>query len=155
KRQRWPGRQQDWPAKLRDSRAWAYLAMKPGEDPIDALMSEFAAIWFPDPTDPKRVDRRREWAARLRQGNARLDDGIDASDEHLRGALSLNPPPRYLLYIDQGEELYVRAPPAERRRFSEAIADGLASSAQRLIVMTSQRAEYYGELQANAAFFDL
>jgi hypothetical protein len=28
---------------LKDSRAWAYLAMKPGEDPIDALMSESMA----------------------------------------------------------------------------------------------------------------
>jgi hypothetical protein len=37
RRQRWPGR------TLWDSRAWAYLAMKPGEDPIDALMSEFTA----------------------------------------------------------------------------------------------------------------
>ena len=140
---------------LKDSRAWAYLAMKPGEDPIDALMSEFAALWFPDPTDPKRVDRRREWAERLRQGKARLADVIKASDDHLRNELSLTPPPRVFLYIDQGEELYARSPPAERKRFSEIIADGLARSPQRLIVMTSQRADYYGELQANAALFDL
>ena len=155
KRQRWPGRQRDWPETLKDSRAWAYLAMKPGEDPIDALMSEFAALWFPDPTDPKRVDRRQEWAERLRQGKARLADVIKASDDHLRNELSLTPPPRVFLYIDQGEELYARSPPAERKRFSEIIADGLARNPQRLIVMTSQRADYYGELQANAALFRL
>ena len=153
KRQRWPGGQQAWPETLKDSRAWAYLAMKPGEDPIDALMSEFAALWFPDPTDPKRVDRRQEWAERLRQGKARLADVIKASDDHLRNELSLTPPPRVFLYIDQGEELYARSPPAERKRFSEIIADGLARNPQRLIVMTSQRADYYGELQANAALF--
>src|SRR5262245_64655416 len=129
--------------------------MKPGEDPIGALMSEFSALWFPDPTDPKRVDRRQEWAERLREGKARLADVINASDEHLRKELSLTPPPRFFLYVDQGEELYARSPPAERKRFSEIIADGLASSPQRLIVMTSQRADYYGELQANAALFDL
>ena len=39
KRQRWPGGRHAWPQTLKDSRAWAYLAMKPGEDPIDALMS--------------------------------------------------------------------------------------------------------------------
>ena len=66
KRQRWPGGQRGWPDTLKDSRAWAYLAMKPGEDPIGALMSEFAALWFPDATDPRRVDRRNEWAERLR-----------------------------------------------------------------------------------------
>ena len=155
KRQRWPGRQRDWPETLKDSRAWAYLAMKPGEDPIDALMSEFTALWFPDPTDPKRVDRRQEWAERLREGKARLADVIKASDDNLRNELSLTLPPRVFLYIDQGEELYARSPPTERKRFSEIIADGLASNPQRLIVMTSQRAEYYGELQANAALFRL
>jgi formylglycine-generating enzyme required for sulfatase activity len=155
KRQRWPGREHAWPETLKDSRAWAYLAMKPGEDPIGALMSEFAALWFPDPTDPKRVDRRQEWAERLREGKARLADVIKASDDHLRNELSLTPPPRVLLYIDQGEELYARSPPAERKRFSEIIADGLARNPERLIVMTSQRADYYGELQANAALFRL
>jgi hypothetical protein len=155
KRQRWPGRQRDWPETLKDSRAWAYLAMKPGEDPIGALMSEFTALWFPDPTDPKRVDRRQEWAERLREGKARLADVIKASDDNLRNELSLTLPPRVFLYIDQGEELYARSPPTERKRFSEIIADGLASNPQRLIVMTSQRAEYYGELQANAALFRL
>ena len=46
KRQRWPGGQQPWPDALKDSRAWAYLTMKPGEDPVAALASEFAALWF-------------------------------------------------------------------------------------------------------------
>jgi formylglycine-generating enzyme required for sulfatase activity len=155
KRQRSPGRQHAWLETLKDSRAWAYLAMKPGEDPIDALMSEFAALWFPDPTDPKRLDRRQEWVQRLREGKARLADVIKASDDHLRNELSLTPPPRIFLYIDQGEELYARSPAAERKRFSEIIADGLARNPERLIVMTSQRADYYGELQANAALFDL
>jgi formylglycine-generating enzyme required for sulfatase activity len=155
KRQRWPGRQQAWPPMLKDSRAWAYLLMKPGEDPIDALMSEFTRLWFPDPTDPKHVDRRREWGERLRQGNARVVDLIKATDDHLRNELSLTPPSRIFLYIDQGEELYARSPPAERKRFSEIIADGLARSPQRLIVMTSQRADYFGALQANAALFNL
>jgi formylglycine-generating enzyme required for sulfatase activity len=155
KRQRWPGRQRPWPEMLKDSRAWAYLGMKPGENPIGALMSEFSALWFPDPTDPKRVDRRQEWAERLREGKARLADVIKASDDHLRNELSLTPPPRVFLYIDQGEELYARSPPAERKRFSEIMADGLARNPERLIVMTSQRADYYGELQANAALFRL
>jgi hypothetical protein len=155
KRQRWPGQQHAWSEVLKDSRAWAYLTMKPGENPIDELMSEFAALWFPDPTDPKRIDRRHEWAERLRGGKARLADVIKAGDDHLRNELSLTPPPRIFLYIDQGEELYVRSSPAERKRFSEIIADGVARNSERLTVMTSQRADYYGELQANAALFGL
>ena len=155
RRQRWPDRQLAWPATLKDSRAWAYFAIKPGEDPIGKLMSEWAALWFPDSTDPKRVDRRNEWAERLRQGKAQLADLIEATDAHFRNELSLTPPPRTFLYIDQGEELYARTPPAERKRFSEIIADGLGAAPQRLIVMTSQRADYYGALQANATLFNI
>ena len=98
---------------------------------------------------PQRMDR--SCCAR----EARLADLIETTDKRFRDELALTPPPRIFLYIDQGEELYARSPPAERKRFSEIIADGLASSPQRLIVMTSQRADYYGELQANAALFNL
>jgi hypothetical protein len=80
---------------------------------------------------------------------------IKATDNHLRGELSLTPPPRIFLYVDQGEELYARSPPSERKRFSEIVADGLDRNPQRLIVMTSQRADYYSELQANTALFEL
>jgi formylglycine-generating enzyme required for sulfatase activity len=161
KRERWPGGKQAWPQSLEDSRAYAYLRMEPGKNPIEMLVSEFTALWFPDRTDSLRLARDQEWTVRLRQVNpdgspaARLANLIKATDEHLRDRLSLTPPPRYLLYIDQGEELYSRASPDERRRFSEIIADGLASSAQRLIVMTSQRADYFGKLQGNAALFRL
>src|SRR5262249_11356403 len=148
-RQRLPGRWQAWPQALNDSRAFAYLTMKPGADPVGALMSEFAALWFPDPTDPKRLDRARGWTKRLRKGTARLADVIKATDDRLGDKLSLTPPPRIFLYIDQGEELYALSPPEERKRFSKLIADGLTHNPRRLIVMTSQRADYYGELQAN------
>lgn len=155
KRHRWPGGELAWPESLKDSRAWAYLTMQPGQDPIAALMSEWARLWFPDATDPRRVDLRTEWTERLRQGKAHLADLIEATDAHFRDALGLMPPPRIFLYIDQGEELYARTPATDRKRFSEIIADGLGTSPQRLIVMLSQRSDYYGQLQANAPLFRL
>ncbi len=156
KRQRWPGGGHAWPDTLKDSRAWAYLTMKPGEDPVDALVRAFTELWFPDDaTDPKRIDRRNEWKERLKVGKAGLSDLIEATDARFRSELSLTPPPRVFLYIDQGEELYARAKPEERKRFSEIVAAGLAACPQRLVVMTSQRADYYGDLQANAALFPL
>jgi formylglycine-generating enzyme required for sulfatase activity len=154
KRQRWPGAKQPWPDALKDSRAWAYLAMKPGEDPVAALASEFAALWFADATDPQWVARRNEWTKLLGEGRAGLADLIRTTDKRF-DELALTPPPRLFLYIDQGEELYARAPTPERKRFSEIIAEGLRKQPQRLIVMTSQRADYFGELQANSALFNL
>jgi hypothetical protein len=82
-----------------------------------------------------------------------IDDDLG---HHLRSELSITPPPRiFLLYIEQGEELYARTPPARRKRFSQIIADGLSHSPQRLVVMTSLRADYYGHLLANAVLFKL
>ena len=153
KRQRWPGGNQPWPAAVADSRAWAYLTMKPGEDPIGALAAEFAALWFPDATDPQRIARRKDWTELLRTGDAGLADLIETTDARFRDDLSLAPPARIFLYIDQGEELYARTAVADRKRFSSLLADALDGPNQRLIVMTSQRADYYGELQANAALF--
>jgi hypothetical protein len=155
KRQRWPNGQDSWPDALKDSRAWAYLTMKPSEDPILALVSEFATLWFPDVTDPQRIERRDAWAALLREGKGRIADLIEATDKRFHDALSLTPPTRIFLYIDQGEELYARTPPLQRKKFSEIVADGLGSCPQRLVVMISQRADYYGELQANASLFHL
>lgn len=155
KRQRWPGGEHAWPDTLKDSRAWAYLTMKPGEDPVAALVSEFASLWFPDATDPQRIERREAWVKLLRDGKGRLADLIEATDKQFRDVLSLTPPPRLFVYIDQGEELYARTKPEDRKRFSQIIADGLTTCPHRLVVMTSQRADYYGELQANAALFPL
>src|SRR5262249_33864858 len=60
-------------------------------------------------------------------------------------------PARILLYINQGEELYTRAAAEEARRFSAALAEGLADS--RLIVLASLRADYFDKLQADEALF--
>jgi len=38
------------------------------EDPIAALVSEFVALWFPDTTDPRRIERRDAWSKLFREG---------------------------------------------------------------------------------------
>ena len=53
-------------------------------------------------------------------------------------------PPAFLLYVDQGEELYVRHRSSERRRFSEILAQALSDP--RLRIMMSMRADFFGEL---------
>jgi hypothetical protein len=154
KRQRWSGNGQTWPTLLKDSRAWAFLSMRPGEDPIDALASAFASLWFPaDSTDPDRVARRRKWVGLLKNGEAGLADLIETTDARFKTELGLFPPRRFLLYIDQGEELYSRVPKGQIKTFSELIARGLGHP--RLVVMTSQRSDYYGHLQANEQLFPL
>jgi formylglycine-generating enzyme required for sulfatase activity len=59
--------------------------------------------------------------------------------------------PAFLLYVDQGEELYVRAEERQRRRFSEVIARGVADP--RLYTLMSMRADFLGELQKDEPLF--
>ena len=150
KRQRWPGDEtRAWPDALRDSRAWAYLSIKPGEQPVRALAGAFTGLWFEDPTDPARFQRTDEWTARLRDGGS-LADLLEATQAHFQ-RMGMDPPSRVLLYVDQGEELYSRADKTEAARFSKVLSGSLANPS--LTVMASMRSDYYGYLQADAALF--
>jgi formylglycine-generating enzyme required for sulfatase activity len=84
-------------------------------------------------------------------GKVRLRDLLDATQARYRDELQQTGPPSFLIYIDQGEELYVRAEERERRRFSEIIADGLGDD--RLRAMMSMRSDFFGELQKDEALY--
>jgi len=152
KRQGWPGdaRGADaWPAVFQNSRQWCFLTLKPGAEPIKALVECFLEAWQFEATDPKRVERQQGWVEAL-HGKATLSDLIDAT-ERRREELNQPKPPAFFLYVDQGEELYARAGEKERRRFSELLAKALAD--QRLRVMMSVRSDFYGSLQGDAPLF--
>ena len=152
KRQAWPGdaRGTDaWPAVFQNSRQWCFLTLKPGAEPINALVECFLQAWQFDATDPKRVERQLEWF-KLLQGEATLAHLIDAT-ERRREELKQPKPPAFFLYVDQGEELYARAGEKARRRFSELLAQALADP--RLRVMMSMRSDFFGSLQSDAPLF--
>jgi formylglycine-generating enzyme required for sulfatase activity len=60
-------------------------------------------------------------------------------------------PPAFLIYIDQGEELYVRAEERQRRCFSNVLAQGLGDS--RLHALMSMRSDFLGELQKDEPLY--
>jgi formylglycine-generating enzyme required for sulfatase activity/cellulose biosynthesis protein BcsQ len=153
KRQSWPDTATGaapWPRALDHSRSWCILKLKPGTDPVRALVESFLQIWQFDVVDPSRVKRLAEWTDDLIQGQASLNNLIDATARRLE-EVGQTKPPAYLIYIDQGEELYVHAEERRRRRFSELIAKGLRDP--RLRVMMSMRSEFYGELQRDEPLF--
>ncbi|MGH6935722.1 MAG: hypothetical protein ACRED2_05990, partial [Methylocella sp.] len=75
----------------------------------------------------------------------------DATQARYRDELDQPEPPAFLIYIDQGEELYVRAEERERRRFSEILAQGLADP--RLRAMISMRTDFFGDLQKDEPLY--
>ena len=73
-----------------------------------------------------------------------MRDLIDAT-ERRRQELDQPKPPAFFLYVDQGEELYLRSEEQQRHRFSEILSEG--QSDQRLRALMSLRADFLGELQ--------
>jgi hypothetical protein len=150
-RQAWPeGKSGAWPHAFADSRRWCVLKLRPGNEPVRALVEPFIRAWQFDPTDPRRETRQTEWVENLIAGRGTLRGLLDATEYRLE-ELGQSKPPTFLLYIDQGEELYVRAEKDERRRFSSIVADGLADPRMRALI--SMRSDFFGELQKDEPLY--
>ena len=153
KRQAWPEDARApnaWPPVFQDSRQWCYLSLKPGTDPLKALVEAFLDTWQFGATDFERTKQQNGWLELLRDGKATLSDLIEAT-ERRRKELDQAKPPGFFLYIDQGEELYARAEEGQRRRFSELIASALSDP--RLHTMMSMRSDFLGHLQRDEPLF--
>jgi formylglycine-generating enzyme required for sulfatase activity len=153
KRQAWPENGDiapTWPHAFRESRRWCFLTLKPGTEPLKALVEAFLDTWQLGSTDPERVKRQNGWIELLHDGKAMLRDLLDATERRYR-ELDRTEPPAFLLYFDQGEELYVRAGERQRRRFSEVIAQGVADP--RLCTLMSMRSDFLGELQKDEPLY--
>jgi hypothetical protein len=85
------------------------LTLKPGTEPVRALVEPFLRTWQFDAVDPVRARLQASWASNLLAGAVSLRDLLDATKLRYRDDLHQPEPPAFLLYIDQGEELYVRA----------------------------------------------
>ena len=152
RRQAWPERAGGgtWPAAFKHSRGWCFLTLKPGAEPIKALVETFLRTWQYDATDPEWEERQKGWVDRLLDGRATLRGLLDAT-ERCYEQLFQPKPPAFLLYVDQGEELYVRAEERQRRRFSAVIAQGVADP--RLYILMSMRTDFLGELQKDEPLY--
>ncbi|MER2510535.1 MAG: TIR domain-containing protein, partial [Amaricoccus sp.] len=153
RRQLWPvvdDGDRGWPGDLRDSRSWLVLTMKPGDRPLFELARAFVAQWT-EPTDPARERLAEEWAKNL-QDALGLDALLRATADQFRERFGLPAPGRFVLVVDQGEELYTRAAETEAQRFSAILADAVPR-APALSVLASLRSDHYGRFQADAALF--
>src|SRR6266481_854286 len=153
KRQAWPegaDAPPEWPNAFQESRRWCFLTLKPGSEPLRALVQTFFDTWQLGSTDSERVKQQNGWIELLREGKAMLRDLLDATERRYK-ELDRPKPPAFLLYVDQGEELYVRAEARQRQRFSEVIAQGVADP--RLYTLMSMRTDFLGELQKDEPLF--
>src|SRR5262249_16277273 len=143
--QDWPDQVEDagpWPPVFDRSRHWCFLTLRPGTDPLKALVDVFLERWQ-FKAGVERIKEQKDLIGLLCDGNATLSDLLDETEKRYR-ELEQPSPPAFFLYIDQGEELYVRAEKQQRRQFSKIVATGLADP--RLHAMMSLRADFFGEL---------
>jgi formylglycine-generating enzyme required for sulfatase activity len=155
-RQAWPETAETagaWPQAFNDSRGWCVLTLKPGTEPVRALVEPFFRTWQFDAADPARAKLQSSWIGNLLDGSVTLRDLLDATELRYRDELHQPQPVAFLLYIDQGEELYVRAEPRQRQCFSKLVAEGLADP--RLRALMSLRADFFGELLNDAPLQDV
>jgi formylglycine-generating enzyme required for sulfatase activity len=155
-RQGWPERTMDagpWPQVFCNTRQWCFLTVRPGVQPITALVESFLETWQFKPGDPARIKYRNEWVELLLDEKKKTSL-LDLINETERRYEELNrpKPPAFFLYVDQGEELYVRAEPRQRKRFSEILAHGLSD--RRLQALMSLRADFSGALQNDQPLFE-
>lgn len=151
-RQAWFGRTAPyaWPAAFSNSRRWFFVTLKPGADPIRALVESFMRRWQYDVTDPEWEARRQGWVDMLSDARATLPGLLDATERRYE-QLGLPKPPAFLLYIDQGEELYTRSEEVLRRRFAKLVADAVADP--RFVALMSLRSDFLGALQNDDNLF--
>jgi formylglycine-generating enzyme required for sulfatase activity/DNA-binding winged helix-turn-helix (wHTH) protein len=153
-RQTWPedsGAPQLWPYTLKDSHRWCSLTLRPGTKPIRSLVEAILKTWQLDRTSTEWPERCADWVEKLIGGNVNLRDLLDQT---LRRYVELKQPEpaAFVLYIDQGEELYVRAEERQRRRFSELLAQALGGRS--LYALMSLRADFFGELQKDEPLYN-
>src|SRR5262249_45710622 len=140
-----------WPRAFDGNRRWGFIKLQPGTDPVRALVAAFLWTWQFDAADPRRAELQASWASKLLDGAVGLRDILDATVAHYREELQQPAPPAFLIYIDQGEELYVRADEHVRRRFSDILVEGLRGPPLRAVV--SIRADFFGDLQRDEALY--
>src|SRR6516164_3484500 len=153
-RQAWPETAETtgpWPPAFTASRQWCFLKLNPGSEPLRALVEPFLWTWQFDAVDPRRAELQSGWVGKLLDEKVTLRDLLDATQARYRDELHQSEPPAFLLYIDQGEELYARAGERERRRFSEILARDLGDP--RLRAMISMRADFFGDLQKDEPLY--
>ena len=136
----------EWPAALEQSRSWVRLKMAPREDPLKQLAGMFVAQWL-DPRNPAYHETCDQWQARLAKSESSITELMLAADEGAKEK-GADPPQKYVIYVDQGEELYTRADKTQAQRFSQLLAE--AAKHERFRVIMSIRADFYGRLQEDA-----
>jgi hypothetical protein len=117
----------------------------PEDDALAALTRAFVGLWT-EPGAPERERLTREWSAELRSSGT-LSGLLRAASEAFEQKQGRSAPPRFVLVIDQGEEIYTRNSARDVQMFTRLIA-----RSQSIAGSCPFRSDQYGELQRSSEF---
>jgi hypothetical protein len=127
--------------------------MSPGRDPVKELAVGLVKLYRTQ-DESEEIEREASgWAARFREGS-RLRDMLRLTRDRIAEQQGGYSPKRFVLYVDQGEELYTRAPKDEAHLFSRLLADA-AEERETFTVLLSLRSDFYTDFQNDGAIFAL
>lgn len=121
---------------LEGSERWPIAPMFPGNRPFDELAAALRSV-LSSGGDPGRGDGERGAGFTDPQNLADTPDAFAPALERM-----LQPGGRFVLVIDQLEELFTLAPGRTAEEFSKMLASALVSSAGRLLVVVTLRADH-------------
>ena len=136
-----------WPSELEDSRSWLSVTITPGEAPLKELAYGLVRTWAKGGEAEREA---RVWAGLLASGSD-IEDLLRNTADEIESRANDPPPRRFLIYIDQGEELYARSDIQQAKRFSELLSSAVVRP--EIVVLASLRSDYYGFLQADEPLF--
>jgi hypothetical protein len=142
-----PVKETAWPAGLTDSRSYLQLKMRPGKDPVKELAASLVRLYGTD--GPAIEEDAKGWANQFRTGSL-LRDMLRLTRDRIAEKQGGFPPKRVVLYVDQAEELYTRAPKDEAQVFSRLLAD--AAGEETFSILMSLRSDFYPDFQNDAVF---
>ncbi|MBV9859629.1 MAG: toll/interleukin-1 receptor domain-containing protein [Alphaproteobacteria bacterium] len=146
--QSWPAAGGTWPATLGNSRAFLPLIVRAGDAPLKELALAFAQLYRSDPADIEK--EARGWEENFRAGSG-LRDLLRVSRDHIAEALGAEPPTRFVLYLDQAEELYAGGDANASGLLSRLLAE--AADHEAFSVLLSLRSDYYPAYQNDSDLF--
>jgi WD40 repeat protein/ABC-type cobalamin/Fe3+-siderophores transport system ATPase subunit len=116
---------------LPGSQDWLSVVCTPGAEPMVRLAEAISAVT----------------GASAAELAARLDSDAEALDRTARGALRERPDARFVIVVDQFEELVtVCRDPARSQHFVTSLLDAVSEPDGRVVVVAVVRADYYGAL---------
>ena len=140
-----------WPQMFDDSRRWCFLKLKPGGEPVQALVEPFLCTWQFDAVDPRRAELQSSWAERLLDGKVSLRDLLDAT-QPATATNCTSPSHRRSCSTSTRARSFMCAP----RNLSATVSPKFSCRRlpdPRLRMMMSMRADFFGELQKDEALY--